>query len=541
MAAALPPGFYGKLFTVGDFVERRLPREFVEVWDGWLQAAMVASREQLGGAWLDAYMTSPIWRFGISPGLCGNGAWAGVLMPSIDKVGRHYPLILAAPVADAEELPHLFGTAEGAAWFADLEHLALSCLNDGFDMDAFDQSLQCRRPPRFAPTSLVSGMPGIGAGKFARHVVMQGLEQVSAAFLDVSAALMRRFMPTYSLWSSSSERVGASLLVMEGLPPIDAYADLLTGRWHQRGCSMETAPVRLAQTVPASEPLFSPPPPLGENPQPQAGKQPEPIFDADPVTRPRRQRAEAPPWRSWGLSVVGMKRKINEDALLERAADGLWAVADGMGGHQAGDVASQTVVAALAGVVPSADAGEFAERVAQSLRGANSQLFRLAAERGGEGNVIGSTAVVLLAASDRCVFLWAGDKRLYRFREGRLEQLTQDHSLFEDFAAKGLLTPVQLAESGRCDILTRAVGAAETLALDRNECDARTGDLFLLCSDGLDKELAQEEIEGILREKAREEIAKALIEQAENRGARDNVTVVVVEAACGKDGEVKSP
>jgi serine/threonine protein phosphatase PrpC len=202
-------------------------------------------------------------------------------------------------------------------------------------------------------------------------------------------------------------------------------------------------------------------------------------------------------------------------------------VADGMGGHHAGDVASSTLVEALSAVAPSRDISEFARRTAQAVQDVNSRLFRMAQDSGEADQVIGSTAVVLLAVGSRCVFLWAGDSRLYRYRNERLEQLTQDHSLFEDFARSGVLTPTQLAESGRCDTITRAVGAAETLALEQGECDAQVGDLYLLCSDGVDKELACDEIQSIIRTTPVEAIAAALIEQAEERGARDNVTAII--------------
>ncbi|CAG0985114.1 partial Protein phosphatase PhpP, partial [Anaerolineae bacterium] len=143
----------------------------------------------------------------------------------------------------------------------------------------------------------------------------------------------------------------------------------------------------------------------------------------------------------------------------------------------------------------------------------------------------GSTVVVLTASRNRCIYQWAGDSRLDRYREGKLEQLTRDHSLLDDLSSQGLLGPEQLADPGRCDIITRAVGAAETLQLDRGECEALHGDLFLLCSDGLDKELKREEIEEVFRVAPKENVAAILVEQAEERGARDNVTVIVVESS----------
>jgi len=500
MAALPPPGFFGKLFTLGDFVDRRLPRDLTEAFDRWLQAGLAASREQLGADWLDAYMNSPIWRFGLGPGIGGPQAWAGVLMPSVDKVGRQYPLILAAPLAAAEDLPHVFAAAEGAAWFDALERLALSCLDDDFELDAFDARLQACPAPRFAPAALplASTGPAAEAGRFAVHVALHDLGQVHAALLDAGAALLRRCLPTYSLWSSGGGQGGAAaLLLVEGLPPAEAYAGLLAGHWSPRGWALHSAAARLA----------GPSPP-----------EPSPELLTEPLTAPLAEPAH---WLSWGLSVVGLKRASNEDALLERPADGLWAVADGMGGHEAGEVASQAVVAALAGVAAADDLAVFAERAAQALHGANSRLYRLAQDSGEAGQLIGSTVVAWLAVGGRGVFLWAGDSRLYRFRAGQLRQLSQDHCLYDDGPA------------GHCNVITRAVGAAETLVLDRGECAALIGDLYLLCSDGLDKELSREDIEAVCREKPPTEIVGELIRRAEASGARDNVTVIVAGLFAG--------
>src|SRR5512139_3843786 len=89
------PGWYGKIPNLGDFASRRLPSRFIVAWDDWLQRALASSRAQLGGQWLDLYLTSPVWRFLLMPGVCGSAAWAGVLMPSVDRVGRYFPLTIA--------------------------------------------------------------------------------------------------------------------------------------------------------------------------------------------------------------------------------------------------------------------------------------------------------------------------------------------------------------------------------------------------------------------------------------------------------------
>ena len=482
------PGFYGKVYTHGDFVERRLPGEFVAAWDGWLRQSIAASREQLGEGWLDCYLNSPIWRFGLSPGLCGPGAWAGVLTPSVDKVGRHYPLTLAVPLQETGDLPHLFASGEGAAWFAKLADLALSCcLDDDFDLEAFDRRLQACLPPRFAP---VAAAPPATAA-FACRIAMDGLEQLPAAFLDLGAALMQHYLPPYSLWSSLSG--GAALLLLQGLPPVSAYAALLAGPGRDSGWPADSRRLRL------------------------------PVAAADNKTRPLAAR---PFWRSFALSVRG-GREVNEDACLQRPEAGLWAVADGMGGHLSGEAASQAVAAALAGVAPSADLPGFAAAAEQALQAVNRELRRQAKQAGPE-QIIGSTVVALLALDSRCVCLWAGDSRLYRFRGERLEQLTEDHAMDVEMARKGLLTEEQLAEVGRHSApLTRAVGAADSLALASRECDALPGDYYLLCSDGLDKALPLADIEAVLQQTPPEQIAATLLREAEARGAQDNVTVVL--------------
>ena len=530
MGTVMQQGYYGKLPVVGDFVTRRLPKAFVSVWDQWLQAAIAVSQEQLGDAWLDAYLFSPIWRFGLSPGVCGEMAWAGVLMPSVDKVNRHYPLTMAFSLQDADMLPYLFGTKAGEAWFKELENLALSCL-DGLSADALDARLQAIHAPRFIPACSAAITPspknGANPAKPAFHVTTESFEQQPSAFLQMTATLLKRFMLGYSYWSPfDSDNISPALLVCEGLPPIDAYIALLTGDWGQRGWALQSSTIRVLAGNDERH---------DDQAAGQHDKLTAPFFDQEVTTRPR-QSTVLLRWRSWGLSVVGMRRKLNEDAMIDRSEHGLWAVADGMGGHKSGDVASRAIVEALSSVTLSGTLDDVASRVDASLQGVNLSLCQLAADSGEENQIIGSTVVVLLAQGNECAYLWAGDSRLYRFREGKLEQLTQDHSLYGDFAREGLVSPVDSGESGRCNIITRAVGAGESLQLAKGKCLASAGDFFLLCSDGLDKELTQDEIEMIFSQNPPEKIANVLIEQAERRGARDNVTVMVAEAVGVENG-----
>ena len=133
------PGWYGKLPTLGDFAGRRLPGEFITVWDGWLQAVLQAVQDTVGPGWLENYLTTPIWRFVVVPGVAGPSGWAGVLMPSVDRVGRYFPLTLAVDLTSPAALAHAVFAA--ADWFTALEDVALTMLGAERGPDDLDATL----------------------------------------------------------------------------------------------------------------------------------------------------------------------------------------------------------------------------------------------------------------------------------------------------------------------------------------------------------------------------------------------------------------
>ncbi|PXW82658.1 type VI secretion system protein ImpM [Nitrosomonas sp. Nm84] len=145
----LTVGWYGKIPSLGDFVSRRLPPSFIDIWDTWLQKAIASSREQLGEHWLDLYLTSPIWRFILMPDTCGNTkVWTGILMPSVDKVGRHFPLTI---VTEIEPYPGtVLSILLAQHWYAALEQVALTSLDFNISPDDLDQNLSCHPPPIFS-------------------------------------------------------------------------------------------------------------------------------------------------------------------------------------------------------------------------------------------------------------------------------------------------------------------------------------------------------------------------------------------------------
>ena len=231
-------------------------------------------------------------------------------------------------------------------------------------------------------------------------------------------------------------------------------------------------------------------------------------------------------WQSCGQTDVGLVRQINEDALLDRPEAGIWAVADGMGGHSAGDVASEMIVTALARLKPANDLSTLVEFAEHQLLGVNEQLQALSRER---RQIIGSTVVCLLAVGDYAAFLWAGDSRLYRLRDGELVRLTADHSKVEEYVRHGIITREEAQNHPDGNLITRAVGAAEALFLECNMTALKAGDRYLLCTDGLDKHVRDEDIAETLRTHELRLAARELIELALRGGATDNVTLCAVE------------
>jgi len=231
-------------------------------------------------------------------------------------------------------------------------------------------------------------------------------------------------------------------------------------------------------------------------------------------------------WRSSTLSHVGNVRQLNEDSCLDRSSIGLWVVADGMGGHAAGDLASQMIVNALSCVPAPTSLSRFVEDVEASLISVNSKLLKLAREK---NQTTGSTVVAMLAHGRHCVLIWAGDSRAYRLRDGELAQMSTDHSQVELYIEQGLMTREEARGHPASNMVTRAVGASEEILLDMEVVELAPGDRYLLCSDGLDKHLSDIEIAGVLAAGDVDTAAAALIERTLERGANDNVTVSVID------------
>lgn len=233
-------------------------------------------------------------------------------------------------------------------------------------------------------------------------------------------------------------------------------------------------------------------------------------------------------WTSATVTHVGLVRSVNEDACLDRAADGVWVVADGMGGHTRGDVASRMVIESLAQLPVPESLAEFTANAREWLQKVNLQLRREAAMR--EVKIIGSTVVVLLACGRYCSYLWAGDSRIYLYRNALLRQLTRDHSQVEELKSNGTLSAEAAMYYPGRNLITRAVGASELLELDEEMIEVADGDMFLLCSDGITNEVSESEICHALATSNCQQASEALLKLALQHGGRDNLSAVVVRA-----------
>ena len=238
--------------------------------------------------------------------------------------------------------------------------------------------------------------------------------------------------------------------------------------------------------------------------------------------------------KSSSATHTGMVRQLNEDSFTSRDDIGLWAVADGMGGHQAGDMASQLVTKSLESVPTCQNIGDLLHATRMALNEANSHLISLDGQYS-SGRVPGSTIVVLLILADSAVAVWAGDSRIYRLRDGLAEQITRDHSHVQELVDQHLIKPEDAESHPMANVITRAVGIDEPLQLDVIHLDIRDDDRFLLCSDGLSRLLSLEEVQNLMLTSDIEESVQSLIHTALVRGAPDNVTVVSVECTDNRE------
>ena len=492
-------GLFGKLPSHGDFLRRRVSDAFMGRWDGWLQQSIAASLSEAGGDWLDLYLTSPAWRF-----VCGaqgvtQHCLAGVMVPSVDRVGRYYPLTVVCELSDwGGYLPSPAALAvQCADWFGAIERLVLEALaTEKLDFESFDaqvaDSVGLLESLLVPPAVLVNTEDAralLDDSRGAWHVPLISTESLPSVFEQLAyAKLGARPDPTILWWTDGSALVAPCCLVAKSLPEPGSFTSFLDGQWKIRGT------LRSVQAVLT-----------------------EPSEHSATIIE---DTAAAIRFVSAGRTDRGIVRESNQDAFLERPESGIWAIADGMGGHEQGELASHMVCDGLLNVAPEVALESMSLAVQYRLADINAQLHRMATREIAPIKS-GSTVVVLLARGLHCEVLWAGDSRAYRIRDGKIDALSRDH-VWSGTAAR----PMEDSST-----ITRAVGGEATLELDSWRGKVRPGDRFLLCSDGVSRALDDAAILGCVASNDLRSAVNALVEESIEAGSADNVTAIVIEAA----------
>lgn len=491
-------GFFGKLPSHGDFVSRRLSRDFLDVWDGWLQHCIAESKATLGENWLNVFLTSPIWRFAMTPGACGDEAHIGVLTPSVDRVGRYFPLSIVASAP--ESAPPLSIANAAGDWFENAEALLLSVLQEHApDFETFDKSVELMTLDRLAidPTVDTSG----SVARSWRLSIPVGATLGAVACRLADKMIADEVGPYSVWWTEGSETVAPSLLATQNLPDPSQYVDMISGtaipeEWQQEDLPEAKAEVKAEADVVDTLSL------------------------EDLINTPASLS-----FTSATKTASGKVRHENEDAVLDMCEQGLWLVADGMGGHAAGKTASAAIVSAVDQLELPDDLDGRIQAVTRSLQSVNREL-RNYAEHHADSAGLGSTVAALFVAGNTSAIVWVGDTRVYRKRGHQLEQLTLDHSLRQELLERGDIASIL----NPTNVVTRAVGGEEILQVSTVRQAVQPGDRFLLCSDGVYDEVPVHELATLLEEPNCRKACNAIIDRVNEGRAQDNATAAIVDA-----------
>ena len=407
MSATSETGFYGKLPCRGDFMQRRAPQGFVDAWDTWLSECLHVSRQQLGEGWLDLYLTSPVWRFVLAEGICGEGAYAGVMLPSVDRVGRYFPLTLVSPLEPGTCILEA-ASGTGRAWFDAAEALALRALDaSDLDLHAFDAEVDALPGLGAWPALAESNqlMELIAQAGFARrgtpcHISMLGDTPQRAINAFASIELQKAFRPCALWWTQGSEAVQPGWLVTSGLPAPSSYVAMLSGQWPAAGWnSVEFA----SQLLPPQE---APVPAAAGSDHAVQAEVPPPV-DLEIVV------AHSPPRHGVRASVAAR--------YMMRPETGLWGL-----------------VVASDGSDPGARADLIADVTHDLAPQATLTTGIESARRALQKVLVPGTGVILfLTERTEYAVMWSGAVRAVRFRDGTAVDSFGGESVQEPAAAPG--------------------------------------------------------------------------------------------------------
>ena len=554
-------GFFGKIPLTGDFIHRRMGSVFMNRWDEWLKINILHSQKQLGERWLPIYSQSPMWRFCIAPGVIDDKAYLGIMIPSVDSVGRYFPLTVAQAV-DPKAIPFMLSDMANQ-WFQNIEDLLLDLL-EGYEpnLQVFDAKIAALQP------KWIDSIVKIPTNQASTDKAFNlRLEVNSAATINhsVSSFMLHSLIESKKgftfWWNEGSEAYQPSILFSDKLPALDQFSALLDGSWQEhQWISLPLSSPTLKKNERTEQPddksltdivkknldtaaqhaqlvnEFNHPQesPEALNSLADLDVHHELDHDLDDITVSplvftpyRRPQAFKTIPESFGFTDPGNSRKENEDALLLKPSAGLWLIADGMGGHSHGSYASQLVVNRIAATDISGSLEQALNRIHIALQDVNSHLIEYAEQN--DQRACGSTVIGMMLNNQTSVFFWAGDSRLYLVRNQKIIQLSKDHSVEQEKIDQGLIEKDDPNFTGK-NLITRAVGGDHHLALEICYHQPLPGDQFFLCSDGVYNEISDQEIENIINmPNSAKERCLTMNEEIISRAARDNFTGIIVE------------
>ena len=503
-------GFYGKLPSHGDFVRRGLTDAFVGCWDRWLQHGLGELRTQSFAAANAIGSSRPAWRFVLGSGLAGAEVWAGVWAPSVDRVGRQFPFCVAAGFPDTVSVFRCAALSHD--WFDRLEQIMAGMLAEhSNDLDALHRSIGLETlhlPPARRLAGSADNRVPVADHQDAWQFELPIGAAIDLGMIDALEQLaLREFRQLSLWWTDGSGGPGPMWRCQGGWPDAATFVGMLGSPddpWEGDQLQDETLLPGVSRTDTQSHWI----------PNCLAVNQATQIENEELVIT-------AAAWTD-----TGKVRTSNEDAHLLATDAGLWVVADGMGGHSHGELASRMVVESLSSCSSDEDLHKVVARVVQSLEEVNRSLREFAAAPV-NGFESGTTVVVLLVDGMDAAVVWVGDSRLYRLRGGVLEPLTRDHSS-EIEAQEGETVSVLDLLSSSTGELTRAVGGADVLEPEVGYFHLESGDRLLLCTDGLYTEVASAGLVAALALRSADAAATMLATHLHASEARDNATAVVV-------------
>ncbi len=585
-------GFFGKIPLTGDFIHRRMSSVFMNRWDEWLKVNILHSQKKLGERWLPIYSQSPMWRFCIAPGVIDDKAYLGVMIPSVDSVGRYFPLTVAQAV-DVKAIPFMLSDTANQ-WFHSIEDLLLDLL-EGYEpnLQVFDAKIAALQP------KWIDSLASIPAGQTSLNKTFNlHLEVSSASSINhsLSSLMLNNLLESKKgftfWWNEGSEAYQPNMLLSDKLPAMDQFCALLDGSWQEH--QWISLPLASPEVRKSDRPADSDDKSLTDIVKPTLDKAAQHAQHAQIVNKINSnqvtteeaeditnnsavqnfdlgsiedsitevQQPEIKPLNSLAdLHVDDDLDDITISPMISapyRRPHSFKAIPESFGFTDPGNSRKENEDALL--LKPSAGLWVIADGMGgHSFGSYASQLIvnRIAATditgnleqalnkihialqdvnshlidyaQQNNQTVCGSTVIGMVMKGKMCAFFWAGDSRLYLVRDQEIITLSKDHSVEQEQIDKGLITKDDPNFTGK-NLITRAVGGDHHLDVEVAYHQPLPGDQFFLCSDGVYNEISDLEIEAIITmPNSAKERCVTMNEEIISRAARDNFTGIIVE------------